>query len=547
MKSSSLQRNLWKQLRRFCQILGLVLFLVLFRLTDYGGSDTIPYAVNILFRVDPLVGACVTLAKMSFLYVLWPSLVLVVLTLVLGRFFCGWICPMGTLIDIASRGFLPYQKFNSRPWANLRFLKYGLLVLVLISSLFSLQLLGFVDPFALLVRGMAFGIDPLFNFFITGAFDKIYLSGPAWLSDLTEPVYSMLKSFVLPHKQSFFYLSSFSFLLVTGILALEIFGKRFWCRNLCPLGALLGLISKLSILKRTPVKACKGCRLCEIKCPMNAFETQTTSTPEPGTLETGTLETDTGDTRGRLMVEECTLCMDCIAYCPRGIAGFGFGLPGKPNPVDISRRQLLTAGVVGICLPGLSRTNALSKMPDNDLIRPPGAMAEQDFLATCVRCGECMKVCITNGLQPLGFEKGLEAMFTPKLVPRLGYCEFNCTLCAQVCPTQAIALLSTEKKKAFVMGKAWFDKNRCLPYAENKSCIVCEEHCPVHDKAIQFDVVMVAGAEGELYPLKQPRIIAERCIGCGICEHVCPVPGEAAIRVRGRGNRKNFSSGSGYP
>lgn len=157
-----------------------------------------------------------------------------------------------------------------------------------------------------------------------------------------------------------------------------------------------------------------------------------------------------------------------------------------------------------------------------------------------------MKVCITNGLQPLGFEKGLETMFTPRLVPRLGYCEFNCTLCSQVCPTHAIELLSKEKKKALVMGKAWFDKNRCLPYAQNKSCIVCEEHCPVHDKAIQFDVVKTLGADGKIHSLKQPRIIADRCIGCGICEHVCPVPGEAAIRVQGRGSLENISPGSGY-
>ncbi|MCP4718100.1 MAG: 4Fe-4S dicluster domain-containing protein [Desulfobacteraceae bacterium] len=273
---------------------------------------------------------------------------------------------------------------------------------------------------------------------------------------------------------------------------------------------------------------------------MNAFESVVSDVLEPGVLEP-----EKFDAKYRFIGEECTLCMDCIEYCPKGITNFGFGLPVKPQPVDISRRWLVTAGLAGICLPVLTRTNALYIMPENDIIRPPGAMDEPDFLATCVRCGECMKVCITNGLQPL-FENGLESLFTPGLVPRLGYCEFNCTLCSQVCPTHAIEALNKEKKHAFVMGKAWFDKNRCLPYSEKISCIVCEEHCPVHDKAILFDEVKIAGPRGETSLLKQPRVVAERCIGCGICEHVCPVPGEAAIRVLGRDSRKNFSMGSGY-
>lgn len=509
-----MEKKYWKQLRRASQLVCLFIFLALFRLTDFSGDDTLPYAVNLIFRLDPLVGACVTLAGKALIIVLWPCLVLVVLTLLLGRFFCGWVCPLGTLVDLVGRK--PGQKPGSQ--ANLKFVKYALLSISLISALFSVQFLGFFDPFSLLVRGLAFGFDPLFNFMVTRVFDWIYLSGPTGLSDITESLYGFLKSFVLPYKQSFFYLSFLSFFLVAGIFALEFFGKWFWCRNLCPLGALLGLISKFSLVRRIPLKPCKGCGMCKQDCPMDAFDSQ-----------------------GGFMPEECNLCMDCLEFCPDQRTRFGFGLPQKIKPVDISRRQLLTAGLAGICLPVLARTSAGSKEIGNPLIRPPGALDESDFMALCVRCGECMKVCITNGLQPLGLEKGLEGMFTPHLVPRLGYCEFNCTLCSQVCPTHAIERLSREKKHGFVMGSAWFDKNRCLPFSEKKACIVCEEHCPVHDKAIKFDEIMVKEPGGASRVLKQPRMVAEKCIGCGICENVCPIPGDAAIRVMGRaGVKKAF-------
>jgi formate hydrogenlyase subunit 6/NADH:ubiquinone oxidoreductase subunit I len=144
-----------------------------------------------------------------------------------------------------------------------------------------------------------------------------------------------------------------------------------------------------------------------------------------------------------------------------------------------------------------------------------------------------MKVCINNALQPLFLERGLDNMFTPVLVPRLGYCEFNCTLCTQVCPTDALKTLNLEQKHAYVLGRAWFDKNRCLVYARAVSCIVCEEHCPTHDKAIKFHDAPIMDPQGKAVILKQPYVEEALCIGCGICEYVCPVQGTSAIRVTG--------------
>lgn len=504
-----------KQIRRLSQLICLAIFLFLFRQTDYTGSDTIPYAVNILFRLDPLVLAALTLAKKTFISILWPAFIIIGITLLFGRFFCSWVCPLGTLIDGSGHFIKP-----GKTRAQLPYLKYVILIVVLICACFGVQVLGFVDPFSLLVRGMVFTIDPMFNYLVSLGFDSIYTMGPSVFSDVTEAFYEWLKAFVLPFKQSFFDLSVFSFLLLVVIFLLEFAGKRFWCKSLCPLGGLLALISRGSVFKRMPAKSCKHCGSCETQCRMDAFDTDHT-----------------------FMFEECNLCMDCLAFCPDQITDFKFSFPRHHSQINMNRRQLFTAGLAGLILPALSRTSAVSKRIGDELIRPPGALTEIDFLASCVRCGECMKICINNALQPVSFEKGLEGVFTPKLVPRIGYCEFNCTLCTQVCPTGALEKLDMKQKHDFVIGKAYFDTDRCLVYARKKSCIVCEEHCPTHDKAIKFSPVMTLDDDGNSIVLKQPYVKEELCIGCGICENICPVAGSSAIRVVGKKSQERFSSG----
>ena len=142
-----------------------------------------------------------------------------------------------------------------------------------------------------------------------------------------------------------------------------------------------------------------------------------------------------------------------------------------------------------------------------------------------------MKVCPTGGLQPAWSEAGLEGLWTPRLVPRIGYCDYACNSCSQVCPTEAIEPLSIAQKQKVRIGLAAFDTNRCIPYAYGRDCMVCQEHCPIPTKAIYFLEVEVVDRNGQKRAIKQPRVDANLCTGCGICEHVCPFKDGPAVRV----------------
>jgi ferredoxin len=173
------------------------------------------------------------------------------------------------------------------------------------------------------------------------------------------------------------------------------------------------------------------------------------------------------------------------------------------------------------------------------LIRPPGSLEEKDFLKKCIKCGQCLKVCITNGLQPALLEAGLDGIWSPVLVPRLGYCEYRCTLCGQVCPTGAIRKLSLEEKGTVRIGSAMIDKGRCLPFAHAAPCIVCQEVCPTPEKAIWFEDARVKNRKGETLTLRQPHVDLNLCVGCGICEAKCPVLGRPAITVTSIGESRS--------
>jgi polyferredoxin len=484
-------------------------FLVLFLNTRYMGEDGIPYPVNAFFRIDPLVGVTAMAAARRVLTFFWPLILIVPLTALFGRFFCGWICPMGSLLDLFGR-----KSRNRTPLPEGRFypVKDALLLILLVASLFAVNLSGLLDPLSLLIRGLAMGVVHPLEKSVHLFFDTAWLMGGP-VNAVTEPVYGFLRGHVLSFELPVFRYTVLFIGILLVLFLLEIRERRFWCRNLCPLGALFGILSSRAPLGLSiDGLSCTACGECPNVCRMGAIE---------------------GQKERSIRKRDCILCYDCVGSCEKELVEHRLDpkMIYDAGPVlPMSRRAFLGAAGSGLLLPltvgRTARPDALPAM----VVRPPGAAPERRFLGLCLRCGECMRVCLTNGLQPTLFEAGVEAMWTPRLVSRIGYCEYSCTLCGQVCPTGAISNLDKVTKRKVCIGTAVIDKDRCIPFIRPEQCMVCEEHCPTPEKAIVFDDVVVQGVDGPVI-IKRPRVVEPLCIGCGICEYKCPLDSESAIII----------------
>jgi MauM/NapG family ferredoxin protein len=240
------------------------------------------------------------------------------------------------------------------------------------------------------------------------------------------------------------------------------------------------------------------------------------------------------------------MCMNCLDDCP-SVEPVGYGM--RPSPAGeiaapgMSRRGFVVAVAAGLAAAPLARLGGATAGDwAPGMIRPPGSVAEEEFLARCVKCGECVRVCPTNVLQPAGFVWGWEALWTPTLNNRIGTsgCQENCVACGHACPTGAIRPLTLDERLGrgdfeaagpIRVGLAYVDRGRCLPWAMERPCIVCEETCPVSPKAIRLDEVVQTTRDGAAVRLQRPVVDPARCIGCGVCEHECPMNGLRAIRV----------------
>lgn len=462
----------WVAIRRSSQVFFFLLFTAILWSTTYplkGG----PVPPETVFRLDPLLIFITSLSERVLLPGIILSSVMILLTLILGRFFCGWVCPLGAAFDLAGLAVRKRDKENEKVNAKNRKYKYFILSAVVLSALFGIQAAWVLDPLGIMSRFLSLSFIPSVSSAMRVQFNNMFIN------------------------------AQFMSILFMVAAASVLIKKRFWCRTICPLGAIYALTAKAALLRRV-VRGCSDCGACAANCRM------------------GAIRDDFSYSKG-----ECILCMDCVYDCPA--AGTSFAFRGNSDAsltgTDASRRNILILISSSVLLSGFGRFRRLGR--SRAVIRPPAALPEDEFVDRCIRCGNCMRVCITNGLQPAMGESGVSGIWTPKLVPEIGYCEYNCTLCGNTCPTGAIRRVSLAQKHDTKLGLAVVDRERCISWADGKQCMVCEEHCPVPQKAIKAVEETVNGKA-----IRKPVVDGNLCVGCGICQNKCPVDPVRAIRVR---------------
>lgn len=452
---------------------------------------------DLFLQLDPSAALTAGIAARAWVVGLGWALLLLTLTVLLGRFFCGYMCPLGTTIDAADAA-IRKNKAPAAADAAPRNLKYGILLFLAAAAALGVSFAVFASPLPLVTRLYGMVILPVFRLAV-----DLGLAAARPLADFLDLPALTYAEVATPR----YGLPWFTAGMAALIFALAIRAPRFWCRALCPAGALFALCSRRPIMGRSVDSACIDCGQCQKDCPM------------------GAISDDPRDTDAA----ECIVCRTCARVCP--VAAVNFTATAAPlPPFSPGRRTFIRGSLAGfgaaaVTLSGadhLLAPDGSGRMVPPTLIRPPGSVTEAAFRSRCIRCGACMAACPTNTLQPLALETGVAALFSPVITPRIGPCDPNCTRCGEVCPTDAIRELPPGERIWAKVGTAHVVRHKCLAWEFNRKCLVCDEVCP-------YGAVSLKQVAGIAAPV--PFVDETRCSGCGFCEHHCPVAAEKAIVV----------------
>lgn len=473
--------------------------------THYAGNlaakERLP--AELFLIIDPLVSFSTAVASRSLVWSLVSAAMILIVCVLIPRGFCGYLCPLGTTIDLfdwAVSGRVKRFRVSDEGWWV--HVKYYLLAGILICAIFGVLVSGFFAAIPVITRAMLFLVDPVQSGVLRGWH---LVPTPGWEQLL-------------------------SIVLFLGVLSLGFLRPRFWCKYVCPSGAVFSLGNLFRATERKVESSCIHCNKCVEICPFDAIK------PDFTTRTT-----------------DCTLCQSCGGVCPTHAIKFVERWNVVELKVDndpptgetaLGRRGFLSlAGGTAAAIAGgtgiAAATKAFGANLDDDgaflPVRPPGSVPEQDFLQLCIRCGECFKACPNNVLQPEGFQQGLEGLWSPMVVADWAGCESSCNACGQVCPTGAIRALPIEEKRVARMGLAVVNQTTCLPFADSEACDLCVQECNAAGyHAIEYTQVHTEvdanGVPIEGTGYRAPVVMADRCVGCGLCQTRCH-----AINVKERG------------
>ena len=430
--------------------------------------------------------------------------VIVAVTLLVGRLYCSFCCPLGVLQDIASRigKLVPFNKMKYRTLPDFRRTRIIMLVILVCLAVGGWMFpLGLLDPYSLFGRNAA---GP----------------GQALFTEVNNELYGRIEAIqpLEPRPEFPLALAILSGVILLAILLAAACRGRVFCNTLCPVGGLLAVLSKraLAPLRLDPAK-CMKCGMCVKVCKAGCIDIR----------------------GGKLDSARCVGCMNCVSVCRFGALGFHRAEKGKmedaanaelppetPLPDPGRRTFLAAAGVSGVAalvvgrLAGTAgkKAAAAGGVPP---VMPPGAGNRDDFNRRCTGCGICIANCTGHTLKPAFLEYGLAGMGQPRLSFEIGKCEYECSKCSDLCPTGALRKLTREEKRSCRIGQVHYFRERCVVVTDGTSCGACAEHCPT-------GALQMVSYKGHL---TIPQVIADLCIGCGCCQYICPVMDEAGKAV----------------